>query len=938
MSSFKTVFQSRAGSAEEAFKSIDTNGDGHLSIDELMAAIQRSGAKDWPRSRIVYIVAMLDKDKDQRLNLDEFKRMLAYLERGHAVQSELQQAYSTIESLKEENEALRLRLEAVSAGGGSAPPPPADPSRDLGTRDAVLFDTINDWQETRRRTSEANISSRDRGLTVEALELHSKYAASGDNFTFEYGGVEQFFAGLEGLVGVPAPEVRHAMAREHASTEPFDSHNVFTTSPRVEWLYVTEKAVGEAEGRGHDASKERVSKERGHAAWRLKDFVMHPDCRRANLIVEEVLGIRLYTGPMYIHYNNRTLRRRIKGQFVTTLHAINSAILKLARHTPASTVYRGVVGGVLPEQFWKKNEHGIRGGIELGFMSTTTAKHVAMGFAGSAKERATAGAEVCSMVFVIHMGMIDRGASVSFLSQFPAENEILFAPLTGLEVVGSPHPDDGGILMVELRLSCNMHDLTLEEVIGKMQRSHTTLVDTMVENNVFAGAPEKMLRPLRELHALAAQRGRAYFNVPELFQKATSEALQARTDGYKFLATDEAWRDETGGADEVAARMRSAAQLCAREEQHDCAARLLMLAVQRQGVPAGIDEQIDSVFKRAFPNFSRDQLVAIKALALLLETALCRVQPWPLTTVQLNRIAGNDNFARLLATSYGVPTSCVMPQLFDEDATAVARKGSALLDAANRGDADSVEDALGSSAPDESVANGVRALMLAARQADLESTEALLAAGADPNARSRQGIAALNLAAEEGALPVVAALLAANANPDNADAENKTPLIGAALAGNTQVVMDLCECGNRGGGRGVNVNAQYGSDKWSALLRACQRGDTGVVEVLLAHGANVNIKQQGRITPLIIAAQEGRAETIKVLLEQPGIAIEDQLPGGRTALSQASKNGHIESVELLLAAKCNPSANSTAGSCLQLSRKGRHDKIVELLIAAGAKA
>ena len=638
----------------------------------------------------------------------------------------------------------------------------------------------------------------------------------------------------------------------------------------------------------------------------------------------------------YIHYNNRTLRRRVKGQFVTTLHAINSAILKLARHTPAATVYRGVVGGVLPEQFWTKNEHGIRGGIELGFMSTTTAKHVAMGFAGSAKERAEAGAQICSMVFVIHMGMIDRGASVSFLSQFPAENEILFAPLTGLEVVGSPHPD-GGVLMVELRLSCNMHDLTLEEVIGKMQRSHTTLVETMVENNVFAGAPEKMLRPLRELHALAAQRGRAYFNVPELFQKATSEALQARTDGYKFLATDEAWRDETGDAAEVAARMRSAAQLCAREEQHDCAARLLMLAVQRQGVHAGVDEHIASVFKRAFPNFSRDQLTAIQALALLLETALCRVQPWPLTTVQLNRIAGNDNFARLLATSYGVPTSCVMPQLFDEDATAAARKGSALLDAANRGDADGVKDALGSSAPDESVANGVRALMLAARQADLESTEALLAAGADPNARSRQGIAALNLAAEEGALPVVAALLAANADPDNADAENKTPLIGAALAGNTQVVKDLCECGKKGGGRGVDVNAQYGADRWSALLRACQRGDTGVVEVLLAHGADVNIKQSGKITPLIIAAQEGRTETIKVLVAQPGIDIEAQLPGGRTALSQASKNGHVESVELLLAAKCNPSAKSTAGSCLQLATKGGHDKIVELLRAAGGK-
>lgn len=292
-----SLFSSKARSAEEAFKSIDTNGDGHLSVDELMAAIQRSGAKDWPRSRIVYIVAMLDKDKDQRLDLDEFKRALSYLERGHAVQSELQQAYTTIESLQKENEALRLRLEEAAAGGNGSSAP-VDPGRDPSSRDAVLFDTINEWQQRQGPTSEGDVSSRDRGLTVEARELHSKYAASGDNFTFEYGGVEQFFAGLEGLVGVPAPEVRHAMAREHASTEPFDSHNVFTTSPRIEWIYVTEKAVGEAEGRAHDASKERVSKERGNAGWRLKDFVMHPDCRRANLIVEEVIGIRLYTGPM----------------------------------------------------------------------------------------------------------------------------------------------------------------------------------------------------------------------------------------------------------------------------------------------------------------------------------------------------------------------------------------------------------------------------------------------------------------------------------------------------------------------------------------------------------------------------------------------------------------------------------------------------------------
>jgi hypothetical protein len=61
----------------------------------------------------------------------------------------------------------------------------------------------------------------------------------------------------------------------------------------------------------------------------------------------------------------------------------------------------------------------------------------------------------------IRMGMIDRGANVSLLSQFPAEAEILFAPLTGLEVVSPPRAENG-VIVVELRLSCNLHDETME--------------------------------------------------------------------------------------------------------------------------------------------------------------------------------------------------------------------------------------------------------------------------------------------------------------------------------------------------------------------------------------------------------------------------------------------------------------------------------------------
>jgi hypothetical protein len=41
--------------------------------------------------------------------------------------------------------------------------------------------------------------------------------------------------------------------------------------------------------------------------------------------------------------------------------------------------------------------------------------------------------------------------------------QILFAPLTGLEVVGQPRVE-GRSIVVEIRLNTNLHDLTIEQV------------------------------------------------------------------------------------------------------------------------------------------------------------------------------------------------------------------------------------------------------------------------------------------------------------------------------------------------------------------------------------------------------------------------------------------------------------------------------------------
>ena len=82
--------------------------------------------------------------------------------------------------------------------------------------------------------------------------------------------------------------------------------------------------------------------------------------------------------------------------FVTTLHVLNSAILKLSRVQPAEKVFRGNQGGVLPDQFWKPNKDNVRGGIELGFMSTTTNREIAEKYSTEKKDKS-------SMIFEIQM-------------------------------------------------------------------------------------------------------------------------------------------------------------------------------------------------------------------------------------------------------------------------------------------------------------------------------------------------------------------------------------------------------------------------------------------------------------------------------------------------------------------------------------------------------
>jgi hypothetical protein len=67
--------------------------------------------------------------------------------------------------------------------------------------------------------------------------------------------------------------------------------------------------------------------------------------------------------------------------------------------------------------------------VEFGLMSTTTRKETAFEYSGVKSKR--------GIILEIDTGSVDKGASISFLSQYPGEAEHLFQPLACLEV--RPH-------------------------------------------------------------------------------------------------------------------------------------------------------------------------------------------------------------------------------------------------------------------------------------------------------------------------------------------------------------------------------------------------------------------------------------------------------------------------------------------------------------------
>lgn len=120
-----------------------------------------------------------------------------------------------------------------------------------------------------------------------------------------------------------------------------------------------------------------------------------------------------------------------------------------------------------------------------------------------------------------------------------------------------------------------------------------------------------------------------------------------------------------------------------------------------------------------------------------------------------------------------------------------------------------------------------------------------------------------------------------------------TPLMTAASLGNKKIVELLLD---HGADMDLRDNLGYTALHWAAYYN-----HSAVAEALVKRGASLNIQDRKGSTPLILAAYYGHLGTVKALVEG-GAKTDIEDKRGQTALALARQGGFTEVEEFLVSA------------------------------------
>lgn len=222
-------------------------------------------------------------------------------------------------------------------------------------------------------------------------------------------------------------------------------------------------------------------------------------------------------------------------------------------------------------------------------------------------------------------------------------------------------------------------------------------------------------------------------------------------------------------------------------------------------------------------------------------------------------------------------------------------------------------------------------LILAAQEGHLSTARLLLDRRSPIDHRAYDGHSALSAALLEGHAEVAELLMRRGADTDVRDAEGRPLLYLLVLEGRLEMATLLIEKG------GVPLESKD-SEGRTALHVVCWQGAVDLVNLLLKRGANPNAQDSEGRPPLHSVAWTGHGDVGRYLLEANGINIHLSCHQGATALSIAAQEGHANIVAMLLERGANTDHVDKYGrSPVKVAAKHGHFNIVRLLESYGAK-
>jgi ankyrin len=229
--------------------------------------------------------------------------------------------------------------------------------------------------------------------------------------------------------------------------------------------------------------------------------------------------------------------------------------------------------------------------------------------------------------------------------------------------------------------------------------------------------------------------------------------------------------------------------------------------------------------------------------------------------------------------------------------------------------------------------DGSPALHWAVRVDDAATARLLLGAGADVTLANRYGLTPMAIAASNGSPSMIGILLDAGADVNAPDPAGDTPLMSVIRAGRLDAATLLLD-------RGAKVDATDATYQQTALMVAVRENHPEIVKLLIARGAVVNARTRVGRTPqwVLPNSQPGFGHGIGIVRGgSPDRGRRAPIPGGMTPLLYASRDGRMDTAQMLLDAGADINLRDANDiTPLIAAITNNHPDVARLLIERGA--